>query len=153
MPHYYFVNRACILCATSRLLSKNEKLLIPRLAFYASKTFSKRLSRACRYKSVLFFLSIQLTTILLIFFVGKYVRIRHPKRHICADLVLLLRGYFIFLLLWHHICLAVSIQISITIVLRCKLLKNKPYFVYFLGSIGGIRGLNYDLKVSVQTNE
>jgi len=40
-------------------------------------------------------------------------------------------------------------RISFTIDLRYELLKKKPHFVYFLGSIGGIRGLNYDLKVSV----
>jgi len=62
-------------------------------------------------------------------------------------------GYFVFILLWHHIRLRDLMRISFTIDLRNELLKKKPHFVYFLGSIGGIRGLNYDLKVSVQTNE
>ena len=50
------------LCAISRLRSKDERLLIPRLEFYASKTSLKRFRRALRYENVVFFLNIQLTT-------------------------------------------------------------------------------------------
>ena len=60
--HYYFAKSCLQLCAISRLRSKDERLLIPRLEFYASKTSLKRFRRALRYENVVFFLNIQLTT-------------------------------------------------------------------------------------------